>query len=145
MPKQRRATPAPPDAKGRFHLGRRPLLVLLAVAALALGIAKWGPQPKRPAYRSLTQIVAAYDGFDVAESPDGPGPYEELGTSRAGIGEAVVGSFWANGKSCRFHVPAVPGEEVRVVGLLPRDGGGPTYVVLKRHVTSTPPAGQPKK
>lgn len=145
MPKQKKVTPATLNDKGRFHLGRRSLLVLLAVAALALGIAKWGSQPKRPNYRTLTEIVDAHPGFDVAQEPDHPGPYEELGTNRPGIREPVIGSFWANGKSCRFHVPGVPGEESRVVGLLPQDGSGPTYVVLKRRVSPTPPAGQAKK
>jgi hypothetical protein len=144
MPKQRKAAQATQNAKGKFDLGRRSLLVLLAVAVLALGIAKWGPQGKSSKYRTLAQIVAANDGFVVAKEPDRPGPYEELGTNRPGIGEPAIGSFWVSGKSCRFHVPGVPGEEFRVIGLLPQDGGGPTYVVLKRHVTSTPPSQSTK-
>ena len=138
MPKQRKAIPTSQNTKGRFNLGRRLLLLLVTAAVLAFGLAKWWPQGKHPKFRTLTQIVAAQEGFDVAEEPDRPGPYEELGTSSAGVGEAAIGSFWANDKSCRFHVPGMAGEELRVVGLLPQDGGGPTYVVLKRHIDSTP-------
>jgi len=145
MPKQKKATPGTPDTQCKFHLGRRSLLVLLVVAVLAVGIAKWGPQGKASRYRTLAQIVAANEGFVVAKEPDHPGPYEELGTNRPGIGEPAIGSFWVSGKSCRFHVPAEPGEELRVIGLLPQGGGGPTYVVLKRKVAPTPPAAQPKK
>ena len=138
MPKKRKAILTNHNTKGRFYLGRRKLLMLVAVAVLAFGLAKWWPQEKHPKSRTLTQIVAAHEGFNVAERPNRPGPYEELGTCRAGVGEPVIGSFWANGKSCRFHIPGVAGEELRVVGLLREDGGGPTYVVLRRQVTSPP-------
>ena len=143
MPKQRKAIPTSQITKGRFNLGRRRLLLLVTVAVLAFGIAKWWPQEKHPKFRTLTQIVAAQEGFTVVEKPDRPGPYEELGTSRAGVGETIIGSFWANGKSCPFHISGMAGEEFRVIGLLPQDGGGPTYVVLKRHIASPP--GQSKK
>jgi hypothetical protein len=138
MPKQRKAIRTSQNTKGRSILGRRLLLLLVAAAVLAFGLAKWWPQETHPKFRTLTQIVAAQEGFDVAEEPNRPGPYEELGTSRAGVGEPITGSFWANGKSCRFHVPGVAGEEFRVIGLLPQDGGGPTYVVLKLHIASPP-------
>ena len=113
MPKQRKTIPHTVGLKGKLRLGRRPLLLLLAATALAFGLTQWGSQPKHPRYRTLPQIVAAYDGFAQAEAPDRPGPYEDLGACRAESGEPVTGSFWANGKSCRFHIPAVPGEELR--------------------------------
>jgi hypothetical protein len=138
MPKQRKAIRTSQNSKGRSILGRRLLLLLVAAAVLAFGLAKWWPQEKHPKFRTLTQIVAAQEGFDVAEEPTPPGPYEELGTSRAEVGEPIIGSFWANGKSCRFNIPGIAGEELRVIGLLPQDGGGPTYVVLRRHIDSPP-------
>ena len=137
MPKQRKAIPTSQNTKGRFNFGRRLLLLLVTAVVLAFGLAKWWPKEKHPKFRTLTQIVAAHEDFDIAEEPDRPGPYEELGTHRARVGETVIGSFWANGKSCRFQVPGVAGEELRVIGLLPEDGGGPTYVVLRRHIRST--------
>ena len=145
MPKPRKATPATLSTRGNSHLGRRSLFVLLSVAILALGLAKWWPQGKHPTYRTLTEIVAVHDGFDLAEKPDHPGPYKELGVCRAGIGEPVFGGYWADGKNCRFHIPAAPGEKLQVVGLLPQDGSGPTYVVLKRHAVPPPPARESKK
>jgi len=145
VPKQRKATPATLSTQGRFHLGRRSLFLLLAAAVLAFGLTEWWPQGKHPSYRTLTQIVATAAGFELAESPDRPGPYQQLGTCSTGIGEPAIGSFWANGKTCRFHIRAVPGEELRVICLLPQDSGGPTYVVLKRHIAPKPPAGEPKK
>ncbi len=138
MPKQRKAVPMSQKTKGRFNFGRRLLLLLATAAVLAFGLAKWWPQEKHPKFRTLAQIVAAQEGFDVAEEPNRPGPYEELGTCRAGVGKSAIGSFWANGKSCRFQVSGTAGEELRVVGLLPKDGGGPTYVVLKRRIASAP-------
>ena len=143
MGKQRKTIPTAKN-KGRFYLGRRLLLPLVAAVVLALGITKWWPQEKHTKFRTQTQIVAAQEGFDIAEEPNRPGPYEELGTCRAGVGESVIGSFWANGKICRVHVPGVAGEELRVVGLLPQDGGGPTYVVLRRQVASAPPTQSTK-
>jgi hypothetical protein len=145
MPKQRKAAPATLSTQGRFHLGRRSLFLLLSAAILAFGLTKWWPQGNQPSYRTLRQIVAVADGFELTESPDRPGPYQQLGTCGTGIGEPAIGSFWANGKTCRFHVPGVPGEELRVIGLLPQDGGRPTYVVLKRHAVPPPPARESKK
>ncbi len=43
----------------------------------------------------------------------------------------MSGAFFANGKTRRFHIPGVPGQAFRVVGLDPQDGGEPTYIVLK--------------
>jgi hypothetical protein len=143
MPKQRKAIRTSQNTKGRFILSRRLLLLLVTAAVLAFGLAKWWPQEEHPKFRTLTQIVAAQEGFDVAEEPNRPGPYEELRTSRAGVGEPIIGSFWANNKSCRFHIPGMAEEELRVIGLLPQDGGGPMYIVLKRHIAS--PASRSKK
>jgi hypothetical protein len=145
VPKQRKAPAAIQNIKERFHLGRRSLFLLLAAAVLAFGLTNWWPQEKHSTDRTLMEIVAAHDGFDLSEKPDHPGPYKELGVCRAGIGEPVFGSYWAAGKNCRFHIPAVPGEELQVVGLLPQDGSGPTYVVLKRHAVPLPPARESKK
>jgi hypothetical protein len=143
MPKRGEAILTGQNKKGMFNLRRRLLSLSVIAAVLAFGLAKWWPQEKHPKFRTLTQIVAAQEGFDIAKEPNRPGPYEELGTCRAGVGEAAMGSFWANGKNCRFHIPGVAGQELRVVGLLPQDGGGPTYVVLRRHVAS--PLGESKK
>jgi hypothetical protein len=143
MPKQKKATPASQNTHGRFNLRRRLLLLLVAAVVLVFGFTKWWPQEKHPKYRSLAQIVAAHQGFDVAEEPQRPGPYEELGTCKAGVGEAAIGSFWAKGENCRFHVPGTAGDELRAIGLLPEDGSGPTYVVLRRHIASPP--GESKK
>ena len=138
MPKQRKAIATSQNTQRRFNPGRRLLLLLAAAVVLAFGLGKWWPQEKHPKFRTLTQIVAAQEGFDIAEEPHRRGPYEELGICRAEVGEAIIGSFWANGKNCRFDVPGTAGEELRAVGLLPQDGGGPTYVVLRRHIASPP-------
>ena len=68
-----------------------------------------------------------------------------MGPVSAGKGEPVSGSFWANGKACRFHVAGVPCEEFRVVGLIPQQGGEPTYIVLRLHTAPPSPVGQSTK
>jgi hypothetical protein len=138
MPKQRKASPASQGPRGKFHFGRRLLLLLAAAAIVVFGFAKWRPHEKQSKFRTLAEIVAAQEGFAIAEEPSRPGPYEELGACDARAGEAAIGSFWANGKNCRYHVPGTEGDALRVIGLQPEDGGGPTYVVLKRKVASRP-------
>lgn len=127
-----------------YHYRLRALLVVGIGAALAMGVAKWHSPEPGPKYRTLPEVLAskAYVGFDLVQEPDRPGPYEDMGASCAGPGEPLAGSFWANGKTRKFHVPGVPGEEFRVVGLIPQDGSEPTYVVLKRH---TAPLGRSTK
>lgn len=126
----------------KHHL--RTLLLVLVGTALAMGVAEWHFHEPRPKYRRLPEVLASgkYDGFDVVQTPDRPGPYEEIGATSAGKGEPLSGSFWANGKNRKFQVPGVPGEEFRVVGLVPQDGGEPTYVVLRRHAAPASPVGQ---
>ncbi len=128
-------TKAPkPEPRWRWYRLRTLLLVLIATAT-ALGVAAWHLHEPRRTYRTLSELLASgkYDGFDLVQGPDRPGPYEDIGVTSAGKGEPLSGSFWANGKSCRFHVPGVSGQEFRVVGLVPQDDGEPTYVILKRH------------
>ena len=87
-----------------------------------------------------------YDGFELVQEPDRPGPYEDMGATCSGRGEPLAGSLWANGETRKFHVPGVPGVEFRVVGLFPQDGDEPTYIVLKRHATpASPVVGQSTK
>ena len=134
--------------KPRWHRYRlRTLLVVVIAIGLAIGVARWPFHEPHPAFRTLPEVLALgkYEGFDRVQGPDRPGPYEDMGAACAGKGEPLSGSFWANGKTCRYHVPGVPGEEFCVVGLIPQDGGGPTYMVLKRHVASTAPVGQSTK
>jgi hypothetical protein len=112
-----------------------------------MGVASWHFHQSRPAYRTLPEVLASGDcgGFDLVQGPDRPGPYQEMGAARAGKGEPLSGSFWANGKTRRYHVPGVRGEEFRVVGLIPKDGGEPTYIVLRRHAAPASAAGQSTK
>lgn len=126
----------------RYRL--RMLLLVLVATALAMGVAKWQFHEPRPKYRTLPEVLASgkYDGFDVVQEPDRSGPYEDMGATCAGQCEPLSGSFWANGKNRKFHVPGVPGEAFRVVGLVPQDGGEPTYIVLRRHVAPASPVGQ---
>jgi hypothetical protein len=132
-----RRRPATPKPTRRWHqYGLRTLLLVLIATALAMGVAnRWHFHGPRPAYRTLPGVLALgkYDGFDLVQGPDRPGPYEDMGAACVGKGEPLSGSFWANGKTRRFYVPGVPGEEFRVVGLIPQDGGEPAYIVLKRH------------
>lgn len=107
------------------------MLLLLLVAILVIGMAAWPYRKPRPAYRSLSDILAGYDDFDLVRGPDHQGPYTVLAAACAGRGEAVSGGFCDNGKTRDFRVPADPGKEFRVVGLAPEDGSGPTYIVLK--------------
>jgi hypothetical protein len=125
----------------------RTLLLVLVATAMGMGAVNWHFHEPRPTYRTLPEVLTSgnYDGFDLVERPDRPGPYKDIGALRAGKGEPLSGSFWANGKSRKFHIPAVPDEELCVVGLVPQDGGEPTYIVLRRHAAPTPPVGQSPK
>jgi hypothetical protein len=144
-----RRKPATPKPRRRWYqYNLRTLLLVLIATALAMGVAnKWYFYRPRPAYHTLPEVLASgkYDDFDVVQEPDRPGPYEDMGAACAGKGEPLAGSFWANGKTRRFHVPGVPGEEFRVVGLIPKDGGEPTYIVLRRHTAPASAAGQSTK
>jgi hypothetical protein len=140
--------PAALNPNPRWHqYRRRALLFVLIAAALAMGVAGWHFREPRPDRGTLSEVLAAgkYDGFDVVQAPDRPGPYKDIGATSARPGEPLSGSFWANGKTRRFHLPGVPGEEFRVVGLIPQDGGEPTYVVLKRRAAPASPVGQTTK
>jgi hypothetical protein len=128
----RRST-SPKGTKCRFQYSLRSLLAVLTLSALAMGLGKWWLQEPPPLYRTLPEILAAHDGFDFVQGPDEPGPYQYLGTVCAARNTTVSGEFRANGKTRSFHVPGVPGEEFRVVGLAPQDGSSPTYIVLKAH------------
>ena len=112
-----------------------------------MGVAEWHFHEPHSAYRTLPEVLASgkYGGFDLVQGPDRPGPYEDMGATCAGKGESLSGSFWANGKTRKFHVPGLPGEEFRVVGLVPQAGGEPTYIVLKRHTAPASPVGQSTK
>ena len=125
----------------------RTLLLVLLGIALAMGVAKWQVQEPRPTYRTLPELLASskYAGFDLVQGPDRAGPYEDMGATCGGAGESLAGSFWANGKTRRFHVPGEPGVEFRVVGLIPQDGGEPTYLVLRRHIAPASPVGKSTK
>jgi hypothetical protein len=116
----------------------RTLLLVLMATALALGVAGWPFHPPRSTCHTLSEVLALdkYHGFDLVQGPDRPGPYEDIPAAAAGMGEPLSGSIWAHGKTRRFHVAGAPGEEFRVVGLIPQDGGEPTYIVLKRHLAS---------
>jgi hypothetical protein len=139
---------APSSAEPRWRQYRlRTLLLVLIATAMAIGVAAWHLHVPRPSYRTLSELLssAKYDGFDLVQGPGRPGPYEDIGVISAGRGEPLSGSFWASGKSCRFQVPGVPGEEFRVVGLIPQDRGEPTYMVLKRHAAPGLHDGKPTK
>ena len=145
MSKLKTMTPKPQPRWYQYRL--RTLLVVVIAIVLATGVAHWHSRGPRPTYRTLPEILASgkYDGFDLVQKPDRPGPYEDMGATPAGKGEPLSGSLWANGKTRKYHVPGVPGEEFRVVGLIPQDGGEPTYVVLKRHTAPAAAVGQSTK
>ncbi len=130
--RSRKAVDVVPGRKRR-QLGLGTLLLAVTAIALALGLGKWFIPEWNSKYRTVPEILAgqAYHGYELVKGPDRPGPFEEMGADRGGMGEPVSGSFWAKGKSCRFRIPAAPGEDFCVVGLLPPDDG-PTYMVLKR-------------
>jgi hypothetical protein len=137
-----KSPPAVLNAKpGWYRYRLRVLLVVLIAAALAMGVAKLHFHEPRLAYRTLPELLALgkYAGFELVQGPERPGPYVEMGAACAGKGEPLLGSFWANGKTCRYHVPGVPGEERCVIGLMPQDGSEPTYVVLRKGVPPLPP------
>lgn len=133
-------------AKGRWRFGLGTVLVVLAAAAVAMGHGKWFFHEPGPTYLTLPEILALpdYAGFELVREPDRPGPYERMGTTNGPLGEPVAGSFGAKGKFSRFSLPGVPGEEYRIVGLLPQDGA-PTYIVLVRHTASASGAGRSPK
>jgi hypothetical protein len=140
-----KSRPAALKSKPRWHQYRvRTVLLVLIAIALATGLARSHFHEPRTTYRTLPEVLASgkYAGFDLVQGPDRPGPYEDIGAAVAGKGEPLSGSFWANGKARKFHVPGVPGDEFRVVGLVPQDGGEPTYIVLKRRVAAASPLGQ---
>jgi hypothetical protein len=89
-----------------------------------------------PDYHTLSELLATqkYRGFEVVQEPDRPGPYKDIGMVNAGRGEPVIATFWSiAGKRRSFNIPAMPGEELRVVGLAPESGGEATCVVLRPH------------
>ncbi len=136
------------EARRRWYQhGLRALLLVLIATALAMVLARWHSLGGRSTCHTLPEVLASgnYGGFDLVQGPDRPGPYESMGPVCAGKGEPVSGSFWANGKTRRFNVPGVPGKEFCVLGLIPRDGGAPTYVVLSRQTAPAPPVGQSTK
>jgi hypothetical protein len=147
MKMSKRKTMAPKPERRWYQYRLRTLLLVLVATAMAMGVAKWQFHEPRSRYRALPEVLASrkYEGFDLVQEPDRPGPYEEMGANCAGQGEPISGSFWANGKNRKFHVPGVPGEEHCVVGLVPQDGGEPTYIVLKRRATPASPVGQSTK
>jgi hypothetical protein len=115
--------PAALNPKPRWYqYRRRALLFVLIAAALAMGVAGWHFHEPRPNCHTLPEVLASgkYDGFDVVQGPDRPGPYKDMGATCAGPGEPLSGSFWANGKTRRFHVPGVPGQQYLVY--LPEGG-----------------------
>jgi hypothetical protein len=107
------------------------LLILIASAAGTSGALHRLPWSK-PGFHTLPELLASnkFRGFELLQEPDRPGPYQEKGVTSAGKGEPVFGSFWADGKQRRFNIAAVPGAELRVVGLMPEDGEL-TYMVLR--------------
>jgi hypothetical protein len=135
------ATDSPPTVETKqpklrwYQYSLRSLLVVVTLGLLATSLAKWYFSEPPPVYRTLPEILALYQQFgrfDLVRSPDRPGPYMLLGACcTAGEGQPVSGSFFANGKTRKFHIPGVGGQEFRVVGLVPLDGGEPTYAVLK--------------
>ena len=48
MPKEKKAILTSQNTKGRFYLGRRLLLLLVAAVVLAFGVTKWWPQRSIP-------------------------------------------------------------------------------------------------
>ncbi len=123
----------------------RILLCIVAVAAVYVGFVRWYPRRPSPAYRTLSEILKSYKGSDLVQEPDRPGPCEIIAAPNSWVSGPVVGSFRANGETRRFSVSAIPGNELCVVGLVPREGGGPTYIVLKRKAESGPLAGRTSK
>ena len=143
-----KSQPVALNPKSRWHQYRlRTLLLVLVATALAMGVAQWHFHEPHSTYHMLPEVLASgkYNGFDLVQEPDRPGPYADMGATCAGKGEPLSGSFWANGKNRKFHVPGVPGEEFCVVGLVPQDGGEPTYIVLRRRVAPASPVGQSTK
>jgi hypothetical protein len=123
----------------------RILLFIVAMAAVFLGLVKWYPPRPSHTYRTLSEILEYYNGSELVQEPDRPGPYEIIAAPNSWVSGPVVGSFRANGETRRFSVSAIPGNELCVVGLVPQEGGGPTYIVLKRKAEPGPLTGRTSK
>jgi hypothetical protein len=142
-----KARPAAPKRKPRWNKFRlRTLLVVLVAIGLALAYCQWHLHGPRLNYRTLPEVLASAkcDGFDLVQEPDRPGPYIDMDPASAENGQPLSGSLWANGKNRKYSVPGVPGAEFRVVGLIPQDGGEPTYIVLKRRTSPASASGEKK-
>jgi hypothetical protein len=129
----------------RWYQRRRMLLCIVAVAVVCVGFVKWYSHLPSPAYRTLSEILKYYSGSELVQEPDRPGPYEIIAAPNSWVNGPVVGSFRANGETRRFSVSAIPGYELCVVGLVSREGGGPTYVVLKRKAEQDPSTSRRSK
>jgi hypothetical protein len=106
-----------PERRWYQYRPRALLMMVLVAIALGTGVAKWHFHEPLPTYRTLPEVLALgkYDGFDLVQGPDRPGPYKDIGAVAAGKGEPLFESSWANGKTRKFHVPGVSGEAFRVV------------------------------
>jgi hypothetical protein len=134
------------SAQRRWYQHRlRMLLFLVGAAVVFVGLVKWYPRRPSPAYRTLSEILKHYNGSELVQEPDRPGPYEIIAAPHSWVSGPVVGSFRANGKTRRFSVSGIPGNELCVVGLVPQAGGEPTYLVLKRKAEPSPLIGRTSK
>jgi hypothetical protein len=140
-------TPAPQPTRRWSKYRVRTLLLVLIATAAAIGVYRWPFHGLPSRIHTLPEVLASSKchGFELVQGPDRPGPYEDLEPNSGTSGEPLSGSVWANGKSCRYNVAGVPGEEFRAVGLIPQDGGPPTYIVLKRRAAPASPARQSGK
>ena len=116
-----------------YQYSLRTLLLVITVSALVMGLSKWYFSEPPPIYYTLPELLALgnFQGYDLVQGPDRPGPYEYIGGHHSGNGNPASGVFRGHGKSREYHIPGVPNEELLVAGLVPKDGGEPTYMVLK--------------
>ena len=116
-------------------------MLTVAIAGV-FGIGRRYFQSSSSVYHTLSEILATHSDWDVVQEPDRPGPYQIMlppGPWQVG---PVSATFRTNGQMRRVHVPAIQGHELCVVGLLPQQGGEPTYLVLKRKAEQSSPPGQ---
>lgn len=114
----------------RIQFSLRATLLMTPTLGIIIWLLGAAIREPSPAYYTWDEIRQRYPAWTVVRGPDGAGLFQRLGDVCAGKGSPVSGSFRGKGVTTDFQMPADPSGELRVVGLMAKDGSRPTYAVL---------------